>query len=72
MTKIEDIVLVNSDDWQGIYIKGKLVYENHSISCQEFIKHAGLECGYRTADEEFVAEQGGLPQDLEEVKLIDD
>lgn len=37
MTKVR--VVQNYDgDWQGLYVNGKLVYENHSISPEEVLE----------------------------------
>jgi hypothetical protein len=36
-------VVVQGDDWCGLYVDGKLVYENHSIPLRELAKHLGFE-----------------------------
>lgn len=39
-----DIKLVtNCDDWQGLYIDGKLITEGHSISLRDFADAVGVE-----------------------------
>lgn len=37
------VVVLNGDDWSGVYVDGKLVYENHGIPLRELAKHAGVE-----------------------------
>jgi len=36
------VVVLDGDDWSGLYIDGKLVYENHRILLHELAKHLGF------------------------------
>ena len=33
--KTIDIVIACADDWQGLYVDGKLKYENHTVDLEE-------------------------------------
>lgn len=63
------IVIVNGDDWQGIYINGKLYYEGHSIP--NHIVLEALDAPYETTecDSNWLEECGNLPKNLEEVRV---
>ena len=38
MTKKQDVWLVGTDDgWEGLYVDGKAVYQNHRISVRDFV-----------------------------------
>lgn len=64
-----------SGDWEGLYIKGKLFIEGHSISRYDFIKaleKAGVlkknSIESYNVDEAWIEQVGQLPKKLEEVK----
>lgn len=69
-------VLVKADDWQGLFVDGKLVFENHSISLfdlQRLIpeaKNSEIETRYVTEkyDEE-LQNRGCFPKNLTKVRL---
>jgi len=62
-----DIVLVSTDEWEGLYINGKNVDEGHSLSASQIVELLGGTILY--ADEDWLIEQGYLPENLSEVKL---
>lgn len=68
------MVLVRADDWEGLYVDGKLVTEGHSIDLMEgivlAIEHKVR--GIRTVwcDIPWIRDQGNLPQNLADVKLV--
>jgi hypothetical protein len=68
MEKKKKITYVTSDEWEGIYVDGKLVCENHSLSIREFLEYTGVECDRMDCDEDWMADHGHLPEDLAEVK----
>ena len=74
-------VLVKADDWQGMFIDGKLNYEGHEISFSDFKKickrnklnGSDVEEKWVTDDyyENYLSERGSFPNDLSEVELQD-
>lgn len=61
------IAFVDADDWQGIYINGKLVREGHQIRQDDLLDILGIKAQYLYADDAWLAERGRLPEHLEEV-----
>lgn len=64
-----NLVLYNNDDWVGLYSNGKLLDEGHSISLDQFCHYVGIELTRRTADDEWLTERGGFPDNIEDVKV---
>jgi hypothetical protein len=62
------VILVCGDDWQGLYINGKLVEEGHNIPLDEIFKYLGIEGRSITVNDEWLQEQGRLPENLDEVE----
>ena len=60
--------LVCADDWRGLYIDGKLVEEGHSMPFDAICRHLGIDGAYMYADDEWLAERGSLPENLEDVR----
>lgn len=58
----------SSSDWQGLYIDGKLVMENHQLSIYEILDAIGIDYKYIEADDEWLANRGSLPEKLSQVK----
>jgi len=44
----KQITFIYMDDWQALYIDGKLVYENHNISAKELLDYIPIE--FQTVD----------------------
>ena len=66
------IVYVHSDDWCGLYVNDKLIYENHSIPTVTFaelmmgnqpIESFNMQC----VDLDWMHEVGNLPENLNDV-----
>ncbi len=67
--KINEVVIVDADDWQGLYVNGKLQYENHEIRPDEILKILGINYRIIECDSNWIENQGGrLPKNLEMVK----
>ena len=62
------ITVTDGDDWKGLYVDGKLVYEGHSIPIHEFAKAANIDFDFVEADDEWLEEVGSFPKNLSEVK----
>lgn len=69
MTK--DIVYVMGDDWEGVYIDGKLVNENHSVNWPYVLKQLGHYVSVKEVDYEWLGERGNFPEDISEVVFYD-
>jgi hypothetical protein len=59
---------VSCDDWQGLYINGKLVEQGHHIRIDDLLQHLGIECREIHPDDDWLVERGSLPENLEDVK----
>ena len=72
MEKPNEIVLVSFDDWEGLYLNGKNQAEGHTIpDKEEFLaQHQPFTYRRDEGDDEWAIEQGWLPKDLSEVKVI--
>ena len=67
---IEKIAVFWGEDWEGLYINGKLVYENHNIRADEIITildQHGLEATCIEVDDAWLMEKGRLPKDAANV-----
>lgn len=62
------IVFVTADDWEGLYVDGKLRFENHSIRPYN-IAQVLEDCEVISCDEEWLEERGFLPENLGDVKI---
>lgn len=68
------VVFVNSDDWQGMYVDGRLEYENHTISSFDMMNVLGKSADGYSFEEEIVCDQqwiesiGHLPKRLDRVR----
>jgi len=69
--KKKNIVFVTSNcDWEGLYINGKLVMENHMLDLRDVLKRLDIKCDFIEADDEWLFEHGVLPKNLSDVKSI--
>jgi len=58
-----------SGDWEGFYVDGKLVAENHSLAGDELLTLAEVEFDWLTCD---VGDAGRLPEQLVDVPVTED
>ena len=63
------ITFVNVDDWVGVYLDGKLEYENHSIDADDCLTLLGIECESLWVDPDWMGDRCRLPEDLKDVKF---
>ena len=59
--------LVRGDDWEGLYLDGKLVEEGHHLRLTDVLKHFGIECEEVWPDDSWLEERGRLPENFDEV-----
>ena len=62
------ISIVSGDDWSGIYIDGKLVFQNSELRPSDILKAVGLSCERIYINSSELEEIGELPENLEDVK----
>ena len=66
MTKL--VLVTNYDDWEGLYINGKLVLEGHQIRKDEMFVILGIDYAEVEADVSWLASRGSLPKKLSDVE----
>ena len=77
MSKKHEYVLVDGDDWSGLFYNGQLLTEGHYIELGDLgdtvVENGGRITRFETlrADDEWLAEGGRFPRDLREVKFED-
>jgi hypothetical protein len=74
-------VLVSAEDWQGMFVNGKLDYEGHEISLSDLkkiCKHHKInitdieqKCVTDDYYDRYLSRYGSFPNDLSEVELDD-
>jgi hypothetical protein len=67
--KISRFCIVQADDWEGLFIDGKCVAQNHSFSPSEVLETFGIDCDYKFADQDWLGERGGFPNNLNDCKF---
>lgn len=61
--------LIRGDDWEGLYVDKVLYVQGHSISARDLAEAAGLNLKISeatTAGSDYLAENGYLPETLDE------
>ena len=66
--KTNKITIVDGDCWEGLYINGKLIIENHSLSIYDILEEIGVKYKHVLVDDEWLGKRGNLPEKLSEVK----
>ncbi len=68
--KDHKFVLVEADNWVGLYVDGELVEQHHDIDLSEWLQKYGVNIKTKYAyNDEQVTEQGTLPENLKDVKF---
>ena len=68
--KNHKFVLVEADNWAGLYVDGKLVEQHHDIDFTEWLPKYGVNLKLKYAYNDLqVAESGQLPENLEDVEF---
>jgi len=62
------VTFVDADDWEGLYIDGKLVVEAHHLRLQDIFCRLGVKVTFLPVDQEWLEERGSLPTNIEDVK----
>ena len=68
--KLTTLTIIRGEDWEGIYDwQGRLLQEGHHIIWSNLLReNFGIGVSSKEADEEWLVERGGLPDNLHEVK----
>jgi hypothetical protein len=62
------VTFVDGDDWEGLYIDGKLDTEGHHVRIDDLLRLLGIDGQQIYADDAWLAERGNLPENLDEVQ----
>jgi hypothetical protein len=62
------VTIVDGDDWEGLYVDGRLVTEGHRVSVTEALNAVGVSCEVVYADDHWLEEVGRLPDQLRKVR----
>lgn len=66
-----DYVIARGDDWEGLYINGRLVTEGHSLKIEDILKEAQKQpptnSAVRWVDIDWLQERGDLPKAIAKV-----
>lgn len=54
-----------NEDWEGIYVDGKLMVEDHILSARQVLTALGI----KFQDKETSSDDGNLPDSIKEVKF---
>ncbi len=66
--KVTVVTIVDGDDWEGLYIDGKLIEEHHCVRTESVLQHLGIPCEMIYPDQNWLENRGNLPVRLEDVK----
>lgn len=62
---------VTGDDWQGLYIDGELIEENHSIRITDLLEMLEdrrlLTFDYHEVDQRYLEDLGNLPDSFDDI-----
>lgn len=71
--KVSEAVFVRVEDWEGLYIDGGLVDQNHTIDLQDSLNGKTVSfksLPYSETLDEYVMEEGGFPQSYDELLAV--
>lgn len=64
------ITFVYGDDWEGLYVNGRLEAQGHAVSRREILSALGYSFEEVEADLEWLHDEGELPPRLSDVQTI--
>lgn len=64
-----DVYLVQSADWQAVYVDGEIVDQGHNIDWMFVIAELGCNTYIDTVDQQWAEDQGYFPDNLNDVCL---
>lgn len=64
------LVVIEGDDWVGLYVNGLLQSEGHSLHWPTILRRLGMDVQtYEVHDEWLLEQSGSLPRTLEDVRI---
>lgn len=77
--KVMEIIIVDADDWQGLYINGVLTCQGHSITAAdvaeeiiERLPRLNMTFDVKEVNSKWMENRSDLPTELEKVKFLND
>ncbi len=70
---MSNVIHLYSDDWEGLYADGNLIYENHHVPMKVFhaaLKQYGTDCEFLFLTDEgidWIETEGSLPVKFEDI-----
>lgn len=61
------IVFVHGDDWDGLYIDGVCVWQNHELEPETVLDQLGIRYESKSVDYDWLVERQRLPELLKDV-----
>ena len=62
-----NIKIMTADDWEGLYIDGKLVMENHSLRVEDVLEACQVKFDSHWVDDDWMCNRGRFPEKFEDV-----
>lgn len=62
-------LVTNHDDWEGIYLDGRILDQGHQIDWETVLSSLGFTLETQDADYDWLADEGCLPEKLEDCKF---
>lgn len=64
---MKQFAIVTADDWQGIYVNGKLVDETHRLRLSDILSILGVDYDDISVDQDWMESHGHLPKDFRDI-----
>lgn len=62
-----DIKLLRADDWEGLFVDGRLVTEGHSLTAEDIIRGLKLDYNSGWINQEWMEDHGSFPYDVNDI-----
>lgn len=63
------VYVTNGDDWEGVYKDGKILAQGHHVTADDILRALGHTVEYRDVDYDWLADEGYLPENIEDIKF---
>lgn len=67
--KENKITIIEGDEWTGVYVNGKLKYQNDHVELKHVLKSIGIKSEVKYADLEWLGQEGVFPHNLKDCKF---